>query len=184
MGSQYYLVSQLPEFTVSDDRSALPITYEYYYDLCSRFLDKKDMEILKSLSLEPPIEAEKTGSKLVDSWNEKEKSLRIALGQIRALRMKKKFSVGNESIAPDAVQAARTASGMDSPLAAEQFLNQYRLGVIESMRPLDGFSVDAVFSYGLRLKLAARMKKFNADKGLESYRKIYDGIRKAGEVAE
>ena len=55
MGSQYYLVSQLPEFTVSDDRSALPITYEYYYDLCSRFLDKKDMEILKSLSLEPPI---------------------------------------------------------------------------------------------------------------------------------
>jgi hypothetical protein len=73
---------------------------------------------------------------------------------------------------------------MDSPLAAEQFLNQYRLGVIESMRPLDGFSVDAVFSYGLRLKLAARMKKFNADKGLESYRKIYDGILKAGEVAE
>jgi hypothetical protein len=52
------------------------------------------------------------------------------------------------------------------------------------MRPLDGFSVDAVFSYGLRLKLAARMKKFNADKGLESYRKIYDGILKAGEVAE
>ena len=98
--------------------------------------------------------------------------------------MKKKFSAGNESVAPDAVQAARTASGMDSPLAAEQFLNQYRLGVIESMRPADGFSVDAVFGYGLRLQLATRMKKFNAAKGLESYRKIYDSILKAEESSE
>lgn len=179
MGSQYYLVSQLPEFTVSDDKSALPITYEYYYDLCSRFLDNKSMKILEGLSLEPSLDVGKTGSKLVDSWNEKEKSLRLALGQIRALRMKKKFSIGTESIAPDAVQAARTASGMDSPLAAEQFLNQYRLGVIESMRPTDGFSVDAIFGYGLRLQLATRMKKFNATKGLDSYHKIYDSILKA-----
>jgi hypothetical protein len=176
MGGQYYLVAQLPEFTVSDDKSALPITYEYYYDLCSRFLSKGDMKILDGLSLEPPLECSKTGSKLVDSWNYKERSLRLALAQIRALRMKKKFSAGNESVAPDAVQAARTASGMDSPLAAEQFLNQYRLGVIESMRPTDGFSTDAIFSYGLRLKLAARMKKFNAAKGMESYKKIYSKI--------
>ena len=184
MGSQYYLVSQLPEFSVSDDKSVLPITYEYYYDLCSRFLDKKSMKILENLSLEPSQDVGKTGSKLVDSWNDKEKSLRLALAQIRALRMKKKFSAGNESVAPDAVQAARTASGMDSPLAAEQFLNQYRLGVIESMRPADGFSVDAVFGYGLRLQLATSMKKFNAAKGLESYRKIYDSILKAEESSE
>ena len=176
MGGQYYLVAQLPEFTVSDDKTALPITYEYYYDLCSRFLSKGDMKILDGLSLEPPLDDSKTGSKLVDSWNYKERSLRLARAQIRALRMKKKFSAGNESVAPDAVQAARTASGMDSPLAAEQFLNQYRLGVIESMRPTDGFSVDAIFSYGLRLKLAARMKKFNAVKGMESYKKIYSRI--------
>lgn len=180
MSNQYYLVSQLPEFTVSDDRSNLPITYEYYYDLCSRFLDKKSMKILDGLSLEPALDSSTTGSKLVDSWNYKEKSLRLALAQIRALRMKKKFSTANESIAPDAVQAARTASGMESPLAAEQFLNQYRLNVIESMRPTDGFSVDAVFSYGLRLKLATRMKKFNAATGMASYHKIYDSILKEG----
>jgi len=179
VSNQYYLVSQLPEFTVSDDRSALPITYEYYYDLCSRFLDKKEMKILEGLSLEPPLESYRSGSSFVDSWNYKERSLRLALAQIRALRMKKKFSAGNESIAPDAVLAARTASGMESPLAAEQYLNQYRLNVIESMRPMDGFSVDAVFSYGLRLKLATRMKKFNAATGMASYHKIYDSILKA-----
>ena len=179
MGNQYYLVSQLPEFSVSDDHSTLPITYEYYYDLCSRFLSKKDMKILEELSLEPSLEGKSTGSKFVDSWNLKEKSLRLALAQIRALRMKKKFSAGYESVAPDAVQAARTASGMDSPLAAEQYLNQYRLSVIESMRPADIFSVDAIFSYGLRLQLAVRMKKFNAANGMASYHKIYDSILKA-----
>lgn len=181
MGSQYYLVSQLPEFSAGDEKSVLPITYEYYKDLCSRFLDEKSLKILEGMSLEPPLEGGRTGSRLVDSWNSSERSLRLALAQIRALRMKKKFSVGTESISPDAVQAARTASGMDSPLSAEQFLNRYRLSVIEGMRPLDGFSTDAVFGYGLRLLLAARIKKFNAEKGLESYRKIYDGILKAGE---
>ncbi|MBQ0051426.1 MAG: DUF2764 family protein [Treponema sp.] len=176
MSNQYYLMSQLPEFNVSDDKTVLPITYEYYYDLCSRFLSKSEMKILEGLSLEPPVEECKTGSDFVDNWNHKEKSLRLALGQIRALRMKKKFNAGFESIAPDAVQAARTASGMDSPLAAEQFLNQYRLSVIESMRPTDGFSVDAVFRYGLRLMLATRMKKFDAANGMASYKKIYTRI--------
>lgn len=185
MGSQYYLVSQLPEFTVSDDRSPLPISYEYYRDLCARFLDGRSLRTLEKLSLEPPMEDSRpTGSRFVDSWNHRERSLRLALAQIRALRMKKKFSAGNVSIAPDAVQAARTASGMDSPLAAEQFLNQYRLSVIDSMRPLDGFSVDAVFSYGLRLQLAVRMKKFNAEKGMVSYHKIYDSILNAESSGE
>ena len=67
---------------------------------------------------------------------------------------------------------------MDSPLAAEQFLNQYRLSFLDGIRPADDFSVDAVYAYGLRLKLALRMKMFNADKGMVSYHKIYDSILK------
>lgn len=185
MDNQYYLVSQLPEFTVSDGKSPLPISYEYYRDLCSRFMSGKNLKILDSLSLEPSIDdSVKTGSKFVDEWNHRERSLRLALAQIRALRMKKKFNMGLVSIAPDAVQAARTASGMDSPLAAEQFLNQYRLSVIDSIRPLDLFSTDTVFSYGLRLQLAVRMKKINAEMGAASYRKIYDSILKADASGE
>jgi len=33
-------MSQLPGFSVGEDK-AIPITYERYYDLCSRFLNKK-----------------------------------------------------------------------------------------------------------------------------------------------
>ncbi len=182
--NQYYLIAQLPAFSVTDEHSALPITEEYFTNLCSRFLEKKDLEILQNLSLEPPRLVKPTGSVLVDTWYQKEQSLRLALAQIRALRMKKKFDLGNESIAPDAVQAARTATGMDSPLAAEQYLNQYRLSILESIRPTDGFCVDAVFCYGLKLKLAERMKKFNAEVGMASYHNIYDRILKAGEPGD
>ena len=95
--------------------------------------------------------------------------------------MNKKFDVENESFPPEVIQAARTATGMDSPLAAEQFLNQYRLNLLNSIRPQDEFSIDAVYLYGLKLKLALRMKKFNAEKGMASYHKIYDSILKGEE---
>ena len=181
MSNQYYLLAQLPSFTVTDEKAALPITEEYFYDLCSRFLDAKSLNQLKNLSLEPPREKTPTGSALLDSWYDCERNLRLALDQIRALRMNKKFAVENESFPPEVIQAARTATGMDSPLAAEQFLNQYRLNLLNSIRPQDEFSIDAVYLYGLKLKLALRMKKFNAEKGMASYHKIYDSILKGEE---
>ena len=181
---QYYLMAQLPSFVVSDDKTELPITEEYFTELCSRFLEKDDLKTLSALSLEPPRDAKATGSAFVDAWYEKERSLRIALAQIRALNMKKKFDANGITLAPDAVQAARTAAGMDSPLAAEQFLNQYRVSVVDNLTPLDGFSTDAVFAYGIKLKLAVRMKKFNAEKGMASYHKIYDRILKADASGE
>src|SRR5574344_2135441 len=70
----------------------------------------------------------------------------------------------------------RTATGMDSPLSAEQYLNEYRMTVLDKIAPLDNFSVDAVYNYGLRLMLVERMNKFNKDEGLTSYRKLYDEI--------
>lgn len=181
MSNQYYLLAQLPSFTVTDEKAALPITEEYFYDLCSRFLDAKSLNQLKNLSLEPPREKTPTGSALLDCWYDCERNLRLALAQIRALRMNKKFAVENESFPPEVIQAARTATGMDSPLAAEQFLNQYRLNLLNSIRPQDEFSIDAVYLYGLKLKLALRMKKFNAEKGMASYHKIYDSILKGEE---
>ena len=76
----------------------------------------------------------------------------------------------------DIIKAARTAVGMDSPLAAEEFLNQYRMDTLNSLAPLDSFSVDAVIAYGLKLMLAQRMKKFDVAAGKEAYHKIYDEI--------
>ena len=169
----YYLVAQLPAISVNDDSSQkLPLTVGYFKDLCSRFMSEKSAKLAEKLTLEPPVEPVSTGSVFLDEWYEKERCLRLALAQIRALKMKKDIKDLPSASDGESIQAARTATGMDSPLAAEQYLNQYRLGI----SPLDNFSVDAVYSYGLKLMLAERMKKFNKDEGLASYHKIYDEI--------
>ncbi len=178
----YYLVAQLPAISTNDDSSQkLPITTEYFKDLCLRFMSEKSCRIAENLSLEPPLESLSTGSAFLDEWYSKERNLRLALAQIRALKMKK--DTGNlfpkdlpQVNDGEAVQAARTATGMESPLAAEQYLNQYRLGVLDRIAPMDSFSSDAVYCYGLKLMLTERMKKFNKDEGLASYHKIYDEI--------
>ena len=172
-----YLVSQLPSFKADEDSvSKLPITSDYYKDLCQRFMSEKNATVAASLSLEPPLNTVSTGSTFLDTWYNKERDLRFALAQLRALKMKKDAKDIPAVYDGEIVQAARTATGMDSPLSAEQYLNEYRLSVLDRMTPLDSFSVDAVFSYGLRLMLTERMKKFNRDEGLASYHKIYEDI--------
>ena len=177
MEKLYYLVSQLPAFSVSEDSTAkLSISTAMYKDLCCRFMNEKNKELAKNLSLEPPREAVSTGSAFLDAWYEKERNLRFALAQVRALKMKKDLKNIPSSTDGEVIQVARTATGMDSPLSAEQFLNQYRLSVLERLAPLDYFTSDAVFCYGLKLMLTERMKKFNTDAGLASYHNIYDQI--------
>ena len=65
---------------------------------------------------------------------------------------------------------------MDSPLEAEQYLNEVRVAMMDRVAPMDHFSTDAVFMYGLKLKLAQRMKSFTEEAGAASYRAIYDQI--------
>ena len=175
MSSRYYLAAQLPAFSINA-ASAVPITEEYFIDLCSRCLDARSMKILKELSLEPPREAVSTGSVFADAWYERERALRFALAQIRAAKLKKEFSVNTQSLPADIVQIARTASGIASPLEAEEFLNTERAAALEALRPIDGFSVDSFFYYALKLKLALRIKKFNTEAGMHAYRDIYDRI--------
>lgn len=173
--SQYYLVSQLPAIENVDSKQ-LPITEKYYRDLCERFLDEKSLAIVRNLSLEPPKKEIKTGSAFLDAWNDRERCLRMALAQVRALKMKKDSDTLPGGCTADILQAARTAVGMESPLAAEEFLNKYRMETLRSLAPLDTFSVDAVFAYGISLMLAQRMKKFDVETGKVSYHKIYDEI--------
>lgn len=176
MASWYYLMSQLPTVNATGERTPLPITEEYFMDLCSRFLDAKSMGILQDLSLEPPREGKKTGSAFVDAWYDSERTLRYSLAKIRALKMKKDVEIPFLSAPPDIVQAARAACGMDSPLEAEQYLNEVRLAMMDRVAPVDHFSTDSVFMYGLKLKLAKRMKSFTEEAGSASYRAIYDQI--------
>lgn len=171
----YYLIAQLPDISASGEK-AVPITEKQYRELCSRFLSAREMKVMNTLSLVPPKEQTDTGSHFLNEWYDKERNLRFALAQIRAQKMKKDSDQVPGSCTADILQAARTAVGMDSPLSAEQFLYEYRTGVLNNLRPYDIFSIDCVYEYGIRLMLTQRMKKFNRETGTASYHKIYDSI--------
>ncbi|MCR4734768.1 MAG: DUF2764 domain-containing protein [Treponema sp.] len=172
----YYLVSQLPNISSSESKSALPLTTDSYKELCCRFISDKEKAVIEGLTLVPPKELESTGSAFLDVWYTKERNLRFALAQIRAQKMKKDAYTLPDGCTADIVTAARTAVGMDSPYSAEQFLYEYRLKLLDDLKPLDSFSIDAVYAYGIKLMLVERMRKFDTENGKSSYHKIYDTI--------
>ena len=172
----YYLVSQLPNISASEGKTALPLNTEEFRELASRFISNEEKAVLEGLSLVPPMELTSTGSAFLDVWYEKERNLRFALAQIRAQKLKKDSVPLPPGCTADIISAARTAVGMDSPLSAEEYLNQYRMDTLKSLTPIDGFCVDAIYAYGLKLMLAQRMRLFDVEIGKDSYHKIYDEI--------
>ena len=178
MSNYYYLVAQLPAVVFSSDSKAtLPISFDYFKDLCARFLDGDVLEQINSLSLEPPKELADTGFCFLNRWYAWERSLRLALAQQRAAKMQKNFDCPEAAtVTQDIQQLARTACAFDSPLEAEQFLNKERLKMIDDFSSIDAFCADAVLAYGVKLLLASRIQKFDENAGMESYRIIYDQI--------
>ena len=174
--AEYYLISQLPSLDGLSENGALPITEARFTELCERFLGKKAQSALKTLTLTPPRQNEATGFALIDAWNESERSLRLALCKVRAEKMKKPFDTDNKLLPPEYVKASAAAMEIDNPMEAEQYLNRVRLDILEALRPMDSFSDDYVFYYGLKLKLLARVRQFDKQLGEQEYRNIYDSI--------
>lgn len=174
--AEYYLMSQLPSLDGIADNAPIPITEERFLELCSRFLGKKAQNEVKKLKLVPPLTPEKSSSALIEAWNEGERSLRLALGKARAEKMKKSFDAESRTLPIELIKVANTAVEMENPMEAENFLSRYRLEFLETLRPMDAFSEDFVFYYGLRLKLLLRTRQFDTKLGEAAYKNIYNFI--------
>ena len=174
--AEYYLVSQLPSLDGITENTPVPITTARFWELCHRFLGKKAQGELERLTLMPSRTPEKTTSALVEQWNEGERKLRLALARLRADKMAKPFPADSQSFPAGLLQAARTALEIESPMEAEKFLNKYRLDFLESLRPMDSFSEEFVFYYGLKLMLIERIRTFDSARGEAAYRNFYHSI--------
>ena len=174
--AEYYFVSQLPSLDAIADNAPIPITEESFNDLCSRFLSKKACNQIEKLTLTPDRDCEIVGSSLIDAWNLAESNLRFALGKVRAEKLKKPFETENRLLPLEYVKAAHQATEMENPMEAEKFLNLFRMEILESLRPMDSFSQEYIFYYGLKLKLLLRIRKFDKALGEKVYRNIYTSI--------
>lgn len=174
--SEYYLVSQLPSLDAISENMPIPITEERFFELCGRFLGKKALSEIENLTLVPPINADKSNSTLIETWNTGERNLRLVLCKARAEKMNKSFDLQNKSLPTELYKIANTAVEIENPLEAENFLLHYRLNFLETLRPMDTFSEDYVFYYGLKLKLILRIRQFDVKLGETTYKNIYNSI--------
>lgn len=174
--AEYYLISQLPSLDGISENVPMPITEERFAELCNRFLGKKAQKKMIKLTLSPPRDYESSDSALIDAWNESERNLRFSLGKVRAEKMKKLFDTGNRILPVEYIKVANTAIEMENPMEAEKHLNSFRLKILEAIRPMDNFSEDYIFYYGLKLKLILRIRQFDTKSGEEAYRNIYNSI--------
>ena len=174
--AEYYLVSQLPSLDGINENAPIPITSERFEELCQRFLGKKAQGESGKLTLAPSRNPEKSSSALIEKWNEGERNLRLALAKLRAEKLNKHFDADIQSFSPVILQAVRTAVEIESPMEAEKFLNKYRLDFLETLRPMDTFSDEFVFYYGLKLKLLEQIRKFDSESGETAYKNIYNSI--------
>jgi len=181
--AEYYLMSQLPSLDGLGDTMPIPITEERFLELCAQALSKKAQAELNRLTLVPPQEPEKSSSALIRAWNEGERDLRLALAKARADKLKKPFELGLRLLPVELTRVANAAVELDNPMEAERFLDGHRLEALEALRPMDTFSEDAVFYYGLKLKLLLRSRKFDAARGTAAYKNIYTSIMN-GEESE
>ncbi len=176
--AEYYLISQLPSLDGISDNTPPPISEEQFTELCKRFLGKKSLDVMKKLTVSPPRDFESSGSALIDAWNDSERNLRFALGKVRAEKMKKTFDTESRILPVEYIKAASAAAEMENPMEAEEYLNRYRLEILETLRPMDNFSEDYIFYYGLKLKLILRIRQFDTMAGEKAYRNIYNSILK------
>ena len=174
--AEYYLISQLPSLDGLGENAPLPITEERFLELCHRFLGKKVLDDLKRLTLVPSIEAESSCSALMKTWNESERNLRLALAKVRSEKLNKPYEFSQKNFSAELLKVANAAVEIQNPLEAEQFLLRYRLNLLETLRPMDTFSEEFVFYYGLKLKLIMRIKQFDTKLGEATYKDIYNSI--------
>ncbi len=173
--AHYYLISQLPSLDGLSDNIPLPISEERFKELCCNELSDKELLEFDKISLVPSQDYEKSTSSLIETWNENERNLRLALAKVRAEKLGVTFELKN-SLPSEFTKIALEALESENPMEAEMFLLSFRLKLLESLRPLDGFSIDYIYYYSIKLKLILRIRKFDQTVGKCEYKNIYNSI--------
>lgn len=179
MSQYYYLMAQLPSI---DFGSVPPFKYEEFKELASRFVSKKDAEILATLSLEPSRREEKIASSFLQKWYDFERTLRLALRELRANGLKwddVDISYEEHAKVVSSLHASSIASQaftMEDPLQAELFLDKKRFEFLNNIKSSDYFSSDSLFAYAIMLLIIIRESNFSKEVGEEEYKRLYSEI--------
>jgi hypothetical protein len=160
--NHYFLVASLPMLQFGEKP---PIRLADFLSACGAALAEGEMAVLRDL-LERDGEAE--SHPFSRAWRDRETELRNAVARLRArplqinpepwLRPHAGARVYIQTGVAEAFQAA-------DPLQRERALDRLRWRILEDLAGLEPFSLEAVFSYALRLRLLWRWAGYQEAEG-------------------
>jgi hypothetical protein len=171
VSSYYYLIAQLPHLNYGQTGAMSSADFRA---LARTFLNGEDYRALEACAAGDGVE----DNPFIARYRAWDRALRLNLAALRWQRQKREgvFPLEAPGDPQDAVQAARNALAMESPLEAELYLDKARWDAIESFVGLDYFNVNTVFAYLLKLLLLERRALLGAEEGFSQYERLYASI--------
>ena len=160
--NHYFLIASLPTLHFGEKP---PLRLSDFWAACEANLKPEELGVLRDLMDTDGALGSHAFSR---GWHDRETELRNAVVRLRARR--RQVNV-DSFIRPHAgarvyIQTAVTeAFQAPDPLQRERALDLLRWRILEELAGLDPFGIEAVFSYGLRLRLVWRWEGFKGGSG-------------------
>ncbi|OQX28918.1 MAG: hypothetical protein B0D92_06430 [Spirochaeta sp. LUC14_002_19_P3] len=176
MSAFHYILSSLP--FLSGPKMPPPLADSELLDLCGRFLNPRDYELVASSNLSP---LETTVGGMAGEYRLWESSLCSELEKLRLV--KRGLNADSAKHKTDSAggthQIAVEAMEISSPLEAELFLVNQRWLKADELSWGHYFDLEALCAYRLKLLLLERRALFNKEKGSTAYQNIYTRVLEA-----
>lgn len=165
----YYFAASLPSVTLD---AAPPLSLAQFLNRCREHLNADDLAAVRLLAEGADSPAPHA---FVQAWLERETLLRNALVRIRAARLRCEAAPYLHPIeASDSSldKAVADALARPTPLERELELDRVRWNQAAQLAGFNPFSMDALFAYTLKLKLAERWASLNEQAGRDKIHAI------------
>jgi hypothetical protein len=168
----YYLGASLPMFSLGMEP---PISWAKFMDLCREQLQPPDMAALEDIV---QTGGERTQDAFGVAWHGQETRLRNAIARHRASRLGRDPEsylrpAGGTDLPAEA--AVANAFSRSTPLERELEIDRFRWKRLEEIAGLNPFAAAAIFAYALKLRLAERWTRMDADKGASAVDDVIRG---------
>jgi hypothetical protein len=173
MTQYYFIMAALPTIFLGEK---VIISEEKFLEFAE---DTSGPEVYRVLSGSRWGSVEPTGYPFADrilSW-EKELRLELARARLAGLKFSSPQALPESDGHDVLLETVRTALSMESPLAAENYLNNARWSFVEEMSESHFFDQESLIAYYFKLQLALRQEKFRKAAGREAFEKIYEKVR-------
>jgi len=158
----YFLIASLPSLTLDEKTS---FSREEFLSACRQSPTPLDLDDIRNV-LDGNFE--KVKHPFIQEWLSREILIRNNIARSRAAKAAidaKPFLRESDKFSIEIEQAVETAFAEPNPLKRELALDQFRWKMIDEMFLFQPFSLAAIFGYTLKLRIALRWTKLEAEKG-------------------